>query len=257
MPLIQSVERALQILDLFDEYSKELKISEISEKMGLHKSTVHSLLKTLQKYHYIEQDRETSKYSLGFKIVERGNYVIDKIDIRQKARGYLVELSKKTGQTTHLAILNGKEGVYIDKVEGVNAVIRFSRIGKGFPLHSTAVGKVLLGFQNLEEVEQIISDYSFTKQTSFSIEDKEAFLKELERVKEQGYAVDSQENELGVRCIAVPVQNFENKVIAAISISTLISRVDDEKLDEYINLLKQTCLELSNKMGYGSRTIGR
>ena len=104
MPIIQSVERALQILDLFNEQATELKITDISKLMGLSKSTLHSLLKTLQLHGYIDQNPENGKYRLGMKLVERGHFVVGSIDIRQKAKGWLTELSRRTGQTTHLGI---------------------------------------------------------------------------------------------------------------------------------------------------------
>src|SRR5690554_6327993 len=198
MPIIQSVERALKILDLFDEYTSELKITEISDKMELHKSTVHSLLKTLEKYQYIEQNEENGKYKLGLKLVERGNFVVGTIDIRQIAKSYLLDLSKQTGQTAHLGILNGQEGVYIGKIEGETAVIRFSKIGKGIPLHSTAIGKVLLAFREPKETQQLLKDYQYTQETAHSITNENDFLKQLEKVHQQGYALDDQENELGV-----------------------------------------------------------
>lgn len=250
MPIIQSVERALKILDLFNEHTSELKLTEISEEMELHKSTIHSLLKTLEKHQYIDQNLENGKYKLGLKLIERGNYVVSTIDIRQVGRNYLLDLSKKTGQTVHLGILNGQEGVYIDKIEGESAVIRFSRIGKGIPLHSTAIGKVLLAFREQNEAQQILKGYDFTKQTEYSITNEAEFLNQLEKVLHQGYAVDNQENELGVRCVAVPLLNFENKVVAGISISTLISQINDDKLEEYIHLLKQIGFEISQKLGY-------
>ena len=108
MPIIQSVERALQILDLFNEQATELKITDISKLMGLSKSTLHSLLKTLQLHGYIDQNPENGKYRLGMKLVERGHFVVGSIDIRQKAKGWLTELSLRTGQTTHLGILDGR-----------------------------------------------------------------------------------------------------------------------------------------------------
>lgn len=250
MPIIQSVDRALKIIDLFDEFTPELKIIEISEKMNLHKSTVHSLLKTLEKHQYIDQNPENGKYRLGLKLIERGNCVINTIDIRQVSRNFLVDLSKKTGQTVHLGVLNGKEGVYIDKIEGETAIIRFSKIGKGIPLHTTAIGKVLLAFQDPKETYKLLDDYNFTEQTEHSITDRDRLLAELEVVHQQGYAVDNQENELGVRCIAAPLLNYENKVLGGISVSTLISQIDDEKLAKFIKLLKQTSLEISKKLGY-------
>ncbi|WHY00778.1 IclR family transcriptional regulator [Neobacillus sp. DY30] len=250
MPIIQSVERALKILDLFDEHKSELKITEISEMMGLHKSTVHSLLKTLQVHSYIDQNPEDGKYRLGLKLAERGNLVINNMDIRKTARKYLLDLSTKTGQTVHLGILDGREGVYIDKVEGEQSIIRYSRIGRRLPLHSTAIGKVLLAYQPLNETEILLKDYEFQYQTTSTIMNEVIFRKELEKVKQQGFAIDDQENEQGVRCAAVPIFNGKGQVLAAISISTLISRVDDEEMNQFVQLLKTSCIELSEQMRY-------
>ena len=108
MPIIQSVDRALQILDLFNEQNPELKITEISNKLDLHKSTTHSLLKTLKARQYIKQDPDSGKYSLGLKLLERGQFVLNSMDIRSIARKHLIDLSVDTGQTTHLVILEGK-----------------------------------------------------------------------------------------------------------------------------------------------------
>jgi DNA-binding IclR family transcriptional regulator len=130
MPIIQSVERALQILDLFNDQATELKITEISKQMGLSKSTLHSLLKTLQLHGYIDQNPDNDKYCLGMKLVERGHFVVGTMDIRQKAKSWLSALSQETGQTTHLGILDGNEGVYIEKIEGKQAAIAYSRIGR-------------------------------------------------------------------------------------------------------------------------------
>lgn len=251
MPIIQSVERALKIIDLFDEHTTELKITEISERMDLHKSTVHSLLKTLQEHSYINQNPENGKYRLGLKLAERGNFVISNMDISKVAKKYLLELSEKTGQTVHLGVLDGRAGVYIDKVEGKQSIIRYSRIGRRLPLHSTAIGKVLLAFQNPAEIQRLLKDYHYQHQTTRTITNEAVFRKEIERIQEHGYAVDNEENEQGVRCVAVPIFNGKGQVLAAISISTLVSRISDQELSVFIELLKASCNELSEQMKYG------
>ncbi len=250
MPIIQSVQRSLQILDLFDEQKIELKITDISERLGLHKSTVHSLLKTLQQSNYIEQNPENGKYRLGMKLVERGNLVIGTMDIRKVAKKYLLEIATKTGQTSHIGILDGNAGMYIDKEEGELAIIRYSRIGRRIPLHSTAIGKVLLAYQKPEKTQQLLEGYEYAQLTDYTVQNEAELLEELERVRQQEFAVDNQENEQGVRCIAVPIKNEQNQVLAALSLSTLISRVNDEQLHEYIQLLKQLGQELSQQMRY-------
>jgi IclR family KDG regulon transcriptional repressor len=251
MPIIQAVERALKILDLFDEHETELKITDISERMQLHKSTVHSLLKTLQVHGYIDQNPENGKYRLGMKLFERGNFVIHGLDVRKVAKRYLVDLSLKTGQTTHLVILDDKEGVYIDKVEGPMATILYSRIGRRIPVHSSAVGKVLVAFQPEEELRKILDGYQYVAQTPNTITNEQEFRKELEKVRQAGYAVDNQENEPGVRCIAVPIRNHTGQVVAAVSISTLVTRVDDQMLMDFLAMLRPAAEEMSQQMGYG------
>lgn len=251
MRIIQSVDRALRILDLFDEYETELKLTEISERMGLHKSTVHSLLSTLQKHHYIEQNQDNGKYRLGMKLFERGNFVTQSLDLRTVAKEHLLELSKETKNTVHLVILDGKEGIYIDKVESSGVTVLYSRIGRRVPIHSSAVGKVLVAYKDPDELEHILTDYDFTPRTEKTITSKESFLKEIERVREKGYAIDNQENEPGISCIAIPVRNYTGQVVAAISISTTASKLNQEELEKNVNLLKSTAVEVSKKLGYG------
>lgn len=220
MPIIQSLDRALRILDLFDELNPELKITEISTKLNLNKSTTHSLLKTLKLHGYIKQNSDTGKYSLGLKLLERSTFLMNSIDVRTIAKRSLVELSVNTNCTVHLVMLEGKTGVYIDKVESPDITIVYSRIGRRVPVHSSAVGKALLAFKPEEEVEKVLSDYQFTRQTDKTITSKEGFLKELNKVMENGYAIDNEENEPGVCCFAVPLYDHTGTVHAAISISS-------------------------------------
>ncbi|MCZ8515092.1 IclR family transcriptional regulator [Paenibacillus filicis] len=255
MPIIQAVDRALRILDLFDEFHTELKITDISERMVLHKSTVHSLLKTLQMHGYIDQNPENGKYKLGMKLFERGNFVIHGLDIRKIAKSYLMKLSTNTGQTTHLVILDGKEGVYIDKVEGPQALIVYSRIGRRINLHSSGVGKALAAFRSHDELKKMLDGYEYKRMTPNTIDNESDFLKELRKVADQGYAIDNQENEPGVRCVAAPILNHTGHAIAAISLSTLTSRVDDDQFAGYIDMVKNAVEELSEQMGYGIRNI--
>ncbi|ADI26553.1 IclR family transcriptional regulator [Geobacillus sp. C56-T3] len=250
MPLIQAVDRALRILDLFDEYETELKITDISERMQLHKSTVHSLLKTLQHHHYIEQNPENGKYRLGMKLFERGNLVIRHLDIRSVSKKHLIDLSIKTGNTVHLVILDGKEGIYIDKVEGTSGTVLYSRIGRRVPIHSSAVGKALVAFKSEKELKELLRGYVYKRHTANTIANEEEFLQELERVRSNGYALDREENEPGITCVAVPVRDHSGNVIAAISISQPSAKVDDLVLNTEIRLLQSAAEQISREMGY-------
>ncbi|OUS76642.1 IclR family transcriptional regulator [Paenibacillus sp. MY03] len=250
MPIIQAVERALLILDLFDERTPELKITEIGARMGLHKSTVHSLVRTLQARGYMEQDADSGKYRLGLRLIEKGQQVLQSMDIRQVAKPSLEQFTQRTGQTTHLVILDGDEGVYIDKVEGELAPIRYSRVGRRVMLHTSSVGKLLSAYQPDAWLDGLLKRYEFVRLTAKSITDAVEFRRELELVRECGYAVDNEENEIGVRCAAVPVFDHRGHTSAAISVSTLRSRVDDRGLENLIAELQQTAAEVSRRLGY-------
>jgi IclR family KDG regulon transcriptional repressor len=250
MPIIQALDRALKILELFDEHTTELKITEISSRMELHKSTVHSLLKTLKLHGYIDQDEESGKYQLGLKFLERGQLLLQGMDIRGVSRRYLQSLSAQTGQTVHLVIFDGKDGVYIDKVEGEKAAIRYSRIGRRVHLHSSAVGKALIAFREQEEINKILQDYRFTKHTDRTIYNMESFMQELKQVRMQQFAMDNEENEPGVRCAAAPIFDHSGQVTAAISISTMVAHVNDREMTELIALLRKVTAEISRQMGY-------
>jgi DNA-binding IclR family transcriptional regulator len=250
MPIIQSVERALQILDLFNDQATELKITEISKQMGLSKSTLHSLLKTLQLHGYIDQNPDNDKYCLGMKLVERGHFVVGTMDIRQKS--WLSALSQETGQTTHLGILDGNEGVYIEKIEGKQAAIAYSRIGRRLPVHATAIGKVLLAWLGDEDLTPYWTGMR-SRFTPATLTDRDALLAALAQTRHNHYALDNEENEPGVRCIAVPVWNHESRVIAALSLSTLTSRVNDDQLAACRQKLMEAGLGLSKTLGYRER----
>ncbi|MDF2670785.1 MAG: iclR helix-turn-helix domain protein [Paenibacillus sp.] len=252
MPIIQALDRALKIVDLFTEATPLLKITEISERMGLHKSTVHSLLKTLQLHGYIDQDADSGKYRLGLTYLVKSGLLLGSMDIRTAALPYLKKVSSQTGQTVHLVILDGREGVYIEKVEGELAAIRYSRIGRRVPLHSSAVGKVLIAFREQEALVKLLSGYDFTAQTKYTITDYALFLNELAKVRSRGYAVDDQENELGVRCAAVPVRGYGGGVAAAISISTMVVSVSEEELEGYVRIIQSAADEISSDLGFRS-----
>ncbi|GGC83821.1 IclR family transcriptional regulator [Thalassobacillus devorans] len=250
MPIIQSLDRALKILDLFDERTRELSITEISKKMNLHKSTVHSLLKTLQAHRYISQNEETGKYMLGLKLFERGNLVVSNLDLRSVARKHLEWLSETTSLTTHLVILDGQEGVYIDKVEGSGVTVFYSRIGRRVPIHTSAVGKALVSSKDNQELKKLLKGYHFTKRTENSIGSEGDFIKEINQVRASGFAVDNEENEVGIVCVSVPIKDYSGKTIAAVSMSTPAASATDETLAYFVKLLKECTNRISRELGF-------
>jgi IclR family transcriptional regulator, KDG regulon repressor len=142
-------------------------------------------------------------------------------------------------------------------VEGSQATIRYSRIGRRIPIHCSAVGKVLVAFKNREELRKILQGYIYNVQTVNTITNEEDFLVELEQISKRGYAIDNQENEPGVRCVAVPIYDHTGQVIAAVSMSTIVTRIDDAELMRFTEMLKNQANEMSHKMGYGISVLQR
>lgn len=252
--LVNAVDRALRILDLFTEDQPELKLTEISQAMGLHKSTVHGLLRTLAHHGYITQNAENGKYRLGLKLVERGNLVMSLLDVRKVAHKVLRQLADQFEESTHLVILDGIEGVYIDKVEGKKAISMYSRIGKRVPVYCTAVGKVLISER--EDIPQLIARLSLRPFTPNTITDPERLLQELEQVRKQGYALDNEEFERGMRCVAVPIRDMSGSIVAAMSVSGPVFRMDWKKIQAIVTALKAGAEEISREMGYALSAIG-
>lgn len=250
MPLIQAVERALNILELFNEQKVELNLAEISQLTGLHKSTLHSLLKTLQAQGYIEQTEANAPYRLGVKLLERGYLVQRSRDFITVSRPYLEELSERTGQTVHLGVLDGKSGVYVDKVEGTRSIIVYSRIGRRMPIHTTAIGKVLLAFQSPAVIGKTLDGYEFSSSTENTITHRTGYEAALAKVRSDGFAVDEQENVRGCRCAAVPIWGHDRKPVAAISISTVVENVSMDEFKSFIEELKTIGVRVSHELGY-------
>lgn len=249
---VQSVVRALTLLEVLATEGTPLAITDLAKKVGLKLTTVYRLLSTLMVKGFVEQDRETQKYRLGIKAFELGNSALYNLDLRSVARPFLEELVDKVNETTNLAILDGSEVVYIDQVESTNIVIvkMFARVGSRGPAHCTGSGKVLLSGLSDSELARVVEGMELVSFTENTITDKEKLLKEIKKVRELGYAIDDVERDEGVRCVAAPVYNHENRIVAAISVSGPITRINEETIEHFIPLVKETALSISRRLGY-------
>ena len=246
---IQSVDRALDILELYLHSPEELSVKEISEAMGLSKSTVHGLIKTLEQRGYLKQNPGNMKYRLGMKLFSLGNVVADHLDIRRIARPVIRRLVDNIKETVHLAVLNGDEVVYTEKVEGPGALRMYSQVGRRVPVYCTGVGKVILAFQDEETVERLLSKETLRALTPHTITDKAKLKAHLAAIREQGYALDNEEIELGLRCVAAPIYDHQGKVFASISCAGPAIRMSGG-LDSKIKAMKDAALEISRLLGY-------
>lgn len=246
---VQSVDRALGILESLSMHPKGLGVGEISERTQLHKSTVHRLLATLVDKGYVKQNRDNN-YQLTLKLFELGNKVVEELDVIEVAKPYLEEILEVINEVVHLVVLEGNGIVYVDKVEPDKTIRMHSRIGIRRPLYCTAVGKAILATMEDSEVEQIWAQSDIKKLTEHTIIDLDAMKEDLDRIRTRGYSIDEQENEIGVRCIAIPLLDYTQKAWGAISISGPVERMTDAVFEDIIPVLISIGKQIGNELGY-------
>ena len=251
--IVQSIERALTILEIISEYSKGLGITEISNKVDLHKSTIHRLLSTLIYKGYVVQDHETLKYRTTLKLYEMGYKRLASTDILAASKPYSKMLMEFTNEVVHLVVRDGNEIVYVDKVEADNTITMLSTIGKRNYLYCTSVGKAIMSQLDIDEVVQIWKTSKIIKKTPNTITNLDEMVEELKKIRNLGYSVDEQEDELGIRCIGAPILNREGKVEGAISISGPAMRVTEDLVNIYGNQINSYAMQISKELGYISK----
>lgn len=247
---VQSVDRALTLLEVLSDHEEGLGITEISTKIELHKSTVHRLLGTLINKGYVKKVGSGNKYKLTMKLFELGRKTIEKVDVIKVSRPYLEELRDSIKEVVHLVVQDGADIVYVDKVESENTIRMHSSIGKRSPMYCTSVGKALMAHMEDDEIENIWSDsniVAYTEHTIISFEDMKA---EIEKIRNQGYSVDEQENEIGVRCVGAAILDHTGSPVAAISVSGPTNRITKEKVEEIAKIAIGISEKISYELGY-------
>ncbi|CAM3724697.1 IclR family transcriptional regulator [Alicyclobacillus pomorum] len=247
---VKSVDKAFMLLEVVSEHPSGMAITELANEVGMYKSTVHRLLGTMMKRGYIEQDPQTGKYKLGYTVLDLGMRLLSSIDLRREAMPYLQELAKLSNEVVHLAFLDRGEVVYIEKVESRHTIRMVSRVGKRVPVHATGLGKAILAFLPRQETLNIIERYGLPKLTDYTITDKDVLLESLQETRKTGFAVDVEENELGICCVAAPIWEHNQRVVAACSVSGPSIRMTLERLRELTPYVKRTGAQISERLGY-------
>jgi IclR family KDG regulon transcriptional repressor len=252
--LVQTIERASSILDILGQSPQGISIRELSTKIKLPKGTTHRLLSSLSYFGYVRQDSKTRNYLLGLKLVELGQLLLSQLDLRKEAEPFLRDLAERTKETVHLVFLDRNEIVYIDKVEtdqNPSGLKMASRVGLRNPAHSSAVGKVLLAHFSEEELKNFINEKGIAKRTENTIVDPTQLKEHLKSVRAQGYAIDDEENEKGIRCVAAPIYNEVGKTVAAISISGPAFRITKKVIQESLRKeVMETAHKISQRLGF-------
>ena len=244
MSEIQSLARGLNVLQIMAESDAGIGVTELADRLEVNKATASRLVHTLFNYGFVEQASDGRRYQLGPVLVQLSRAVINRMPLRETAKPYLHQLVKITGECAHLAIYAQGQALYIDQVES-DATLRVNAdVGQMAPLYCTALGKVLLAFGEYPLPEDL------EMRTAETIITREKLAEELEKVYEQGYAIDDEEYDEGVRCIAVPVFDFRNKTVGAIGISGPAARLSLDRLGKMAAQVIRIGQELTDRLKF-------
>jgi len=250
-----SVERALNILEAAAHRRDGLTNSEISRKLAIPKSSASYILRTLEHRGYLRRDADSGRYRLGLKILSLGGDVQSNLDIADVALPFMRALVERIHMTSHLAVLDQGEAVYIEKVEAPGFFKVNTWVGRRMFLHSTSVGKCLLAWLPRHDVETLVKQQGLKRRTPKTITSMTKLLADLEHVRHSGYAVDDEENSLGARCLAVPVFDAAENVAAALGASGTLTQVDEATIPRIVEALKETARRISRQL-HRSGTVG-
>jgi len=241
--LKSSVHKTFAIIEYFTSQKQEWGVTELAQEIGSNKSTVYRFLSDLCKLEVLYKNPITEKYSLGLKLFELGGRVQLKTAFVDKTHPELLSVASRITETVHIAVYKNHQVFYVDKVESPQGLKLSSNIGSFNPAYATALGKTLLAFQAQEIQEQSIQSImelqtpiAYTKNT---IVTTKALNKELKKIRKQGYAIDKEELELGLICVAIPICNQEGEVVASLSASGPANRFKENKLSEYVSTLQK------------------
>ena len=243
-----AVERALNILEAASQRREGLTNSEISRRLGIPKSSASYILRTLERRGYLRRDPESNRYRLGLKLLSLGGETQAGLDIAEVALPHMRALVERLGMTCHLAVVDQNEAVYIEKVEAPGFFKVNTWVGRRMFLHSTSVGKALLAWMPKADREALLHNCDFKRRTPKTITSLSRLLTELERVHEQGYAIDDEENSLGARCFGAPVFDALGNVVAAMGVSGTLTQMDAAKMPRVAEALKETARRVSRQL---------
>jgi DNA-binding IclR family transcriptional regulator len=247
--LISSLWKAIDILEIFGRDEPRMSLAEISDRLGMPKSTTHNLLKTLLQRGYVEQV-DNHRYALGTAIISLTQSVRVNVELRDRAAPVLRRLAETTRDSVYLAVLDGDLALYVYAVESSTRLQARTAVGSRVPLHCTAIGKSILANLDADRIAEILNRVGLPLFTDATITDPDVLQQELDQVRSQGYAVDSGEHEDGIFCVGAPLFNSGHRAIGACSVSSTDPTVIDDKVEEVSTLVRYTAQQISRRMGY-------
>jgi len=246
---VQVLERSFRILDAMAGAPQELSPAELAAHLRLHKSTIHRLLVVLEGQRFIRKTID-GRYGLGMKLIELGNRAVEQLDLGEHALPFLQRLVDETGETAHICVLSGSEMVSIANVPGSWTLRMPSTVGRRTQTYCTAVGKALIAFLPAHRLNALIEGLQFKRHTRHTFVSSSALKAELERVRRRGVAVDNEEVEEGLRCIAAPIRDYTGNVVASLGVAGPIFRIQKSKVAAYARAVIAAADNLSTDLGY-------
>jgi IclR family acetate operon transcriptional repressor len=248
--LLGSVRNAARILRAFSNADQELGVTELSRRLGLGKSTVHRLVSTLAAERLLERSPATGRYRLGLALYELGTTVTEHVDLHQAALPVLTTLRHNTGEMVHVAVLDGLEVVYVERLESHHMLPIFRRVGHRLQAHSTASGKVLLAALPPGELERRLADWRPVSKTRHTITTRAQLMTELARVAERGWAENNEEGHAGVVSVGAPIRGADGVVMAAVSVVGAATRMNGPARRRNLNLVLESAGVISRRLGW-------
>jgi len=254
---VQAVERSLSILEALGEAGNSLLLTEICRKTGLNMTTAYRLLHTMVRREFVRRDPVTGRYQLTLKLYRIANAALYAFDWREYAHSVLEELVSICNETANIVVLDNFDIVYIDQVESTRMVKMMARMGRHLPAYCTGGGKALLAYLPEEKLLRLLKSHQLKAYTQNTITDPGRFLEEMRKIRRNGYSLDMEEREEGVRCVAAPIFNMAGEAIAALSVSGPSNRLTQDYLNSrIIPLVKEYAAKITQRLGYNPSLVG-
>ena len=249
-PSVPALVRGLAILERIAKSRRGLTFAQLKRHFDFPKSSVHTLLLTFEREGYLQRDTDTGRYTTGIKLANIAGMTIDGIVLREKAAPLLHALAAETAMTAHLAVLDRNEVALVAKVDRPGRDRVATWIGKRVDVHCTSLGKSLIAYLPDEDVDRLIGEHSLLRHNENTIVSPLRLKEDLARTRAVGYAMDDEEEEIGMRCIGAPIWNWDGHVVAAVSVTGSTRSINAETLEQIADQVKQTALGISRQLGF-------
>ena len=246
--LLGSLRKGLEVIDCFTR-QESWSLAELAGTLAQSKPTIFRILHTLEEFGYLEKDAATGRYTLALRFHTLGSVAVHHEQLRWQALPPLQDLARATGETVHVGILYDGEAICVQAVDGTRLVRMHAFVGKRTPAHASALGKVLLAHLPDAEVDALIAARGLPRFTPHTITDPAALREALHRVRAQGWALDDEEMEIGLRCLGAPITDHAGRPCACVAVSAPAARMDKQRVTELVSQVKATAMRISRMLG--------